>query len=146
MPMVGHSQLLSSGQASFASRVDNICHCYESSHGGDPSNNTPHPSTFALSIPDATVRVYKVDIMTSMHRNIYLRFKSKPLCRQCSSLYPRSTRVEIIQGHARVSPVSLCRSCESESHQYIGATKSSLNYTANHSSSTRRSHIVVFTP
>ena len=146
VPMVGHSQLLSSGQASFASWVDNICCRYESGRSGDPSNDTPHPSAFALSIPDATVRVYKVDIMTSMHRNIYLRFKSKPLCRQCSSLYPRSTRVEIIQGHARVSPVSLCRSCESESHQYVGATKSSLNYTANHSSSTRRSHIVVFTP
>ena len=61
VPTVGHSQLLSSGQASFASRVDNICRRYESGRGGDPSNDTPHPSAFALSIPDATVRVYKVE-------------------------------------------------------------------------------------
>ncbi|KIM67432.1 hypothetical protein SCLCIDRAFT_20952 [Scleroderma citrinum Foug A] len=92
VPTVGHSQLLSSGQASFASQVDNICRCYESGHGGDPSNDTPHPSTFALSIPDATVRVYKTVQLT------------------ISEKYSSGNHV---------SPVSLHRSCESESHQYV---------------------------
>ena len=69
---IGHSQLLSCGQVSFASRVDNICHRYESGHtnvGDDPSNNPPPPHfpPSALSIPDATIHVYKVDIMTSTH-------------------------------------------------------------------------------
>ena len=84
--------------------------------------------------------------MTSSHQNIYLLFKSKPPCRQCSPLYLRSTSTEIIQGHTWVSPIALCRSCESEGHQHISATKPLLNYMVNHSSSTRRSRIVVFTP
>ncbi|KIM58649.1 hypothetical protein SCLCIDRAFT_27917 [Scleroderma citrinum Foug A] len=64
--MVGHSQLPPCGQALFASWVDNICCHYESglTNVGNPFNESPpHPSAFALSISDATVCVYKVDIM-----------------------------------------------------------------------------------
>ncbi|KIM58298.1 hypothetical protein SCLCIDRAFT_28193 [Scleroderma citrinum Foug A] len=67
--MAGNLQSLPCGQASFASQIDNISRCYESGRtniSGDPLNHSPlHLPAFASSIPDATICVYKADIMTN---------------------------------------------------------------------------------
>ena len=69
-PTAGPSQVLPSGRASFTSRVDDICHRYESGPtniGHDPSNDPLHRSAvFAMSVLDVSRRVYKLDIITGM--------------------------------------------------------------------------------
>ena len=69
-PTAGPLQVLPSGWASFTSCVDDICCHYKSGCTNidhDPSNDPlHHPTVFAVSVPDVSCHVYKLDIITGM--------------------------------------------------------------------------------
>ena len=87
------SEVLPTGRITLASRIDDICCCYEGGHTkgaglhASPHSLWLHSPTLLTSSPEANLHVYKLDIMTGMKPHISPFFYLIPLQKEPPAIF-----------------------------------------------------------